>query len=130
MTVIALPELQEVGDFPSDTGSDIELLKKKFQDKPIDFSRVPEDWNSTKGEWASTGENVNNRARKVRRWLKARPEKNIVVVTHGGLVHYLTGDWSDNGKFAGTDDLISLLLWICAQTIHIRILTDRKPIYI
>jgi broad specificity phosphatase PhoE len=104
LKVIALPELQEVGDFPCDTGSDLEVLKKELEDKPVDLSLVPEDWNSKKGEWKSTEDKVNRRASKTRLWLKARPEKNIVVVTHGGLVHYLTGDWTDNGKFAGAYD--------------------------
>lgn len=27
-----------------------------------------------------------------------------MVVTHGGLVHFLTDDWTDNGKFAGACD--------------------------
>ena len=101
LKVIALPELQEVGDFPCDTGSDVEILKNELAGKPVDLSLIPDDWNSKKGEWGSTDDLVNKRVSKVRQWLKARPEKNIVVVTHGGLVHYLTGDWTDSGKFPG-----------------------------
>jgi len=45
---------------------------------------------------------IEKRARKARQWLKARPEKEIVIVTHGGFLHYFTEDWSDSGKFEGT----------------------------
>lgn len=102
LKVIALPELQEVGDYPCDTGSDVEVLRKELTDQPVDLSYIPDDWNSKKGDWGSTDDLVNKRVSKVRQWLKARPEKNIVVVTHGGLVHFLTGDWTESGKFAGT----------------------------
>ena len=101
LKVIALPDLQEVGDYPCDTGSDVEILKKAMEGKPVDLSHVHDNWNTKKGEWGPADEKVIQRASKVRQWLKARPEKNIVVVTHGGLVHYLTGDWTDSGKFAG-----------------------------
>ena len=101
LKVIALPELQEVGDWPCDTGSDIAILREELEGKPVDLSRVPDDWNNNQGEWGPADDVVNKRAAKVRQWLKARSEKNIVVVTHGGLVHYLTCDWTGDGKFEG-----------------------------
>lgn len=101
MKAIALPELQEVGDWPCDTGSDLAILREELEGLPVDLSRVPDDWNSNKGEWGPADDVVQKRAAKVRQWLKARSEKNIVVVTHGGLVHYLTCDWTGDGKFEG-----------------------------
>lgn len=101
MKVIALAELQEVGDWPCDTGSDIAILREELEGKPVDLSRIPDDWNKNKGEWGPADDVVKKRAAKVRQWLKARSEKNIVVVTHGGLVHYLTCDWTGDGKFEG-----------------------------
>ncbi|KAJ5354987.1 uncharacterized protein N7496_012199 [Penicillium cataractarum] len=38
---------------------------------------------------------IRDRALYIRRWLKARPEKEIVVVSHGGFLHFLTDDWED-----------------------------------
>lgn len=67
----------------------------------MDLSYLPDDWNSKKGYWGSSEDLLNKRVSKVRQWLKARPEKNIVVITHGGLVHYLTDDWNDSDKFPG-----------------------------
>ena len=98
LKVIALPELQEIADVPCDTGSDLEILKKAMEGKPVDLSHVPDGWNSKKGEWAASVDMINNRASKFRRWLKGRPEKNIIVVTHGGMVTYLTDDWADKYK--------------------------------
>ena len=98
---IALPEAQETGAVPCDTGSDIEVLKVEYRQTPIDFSLVQGGWNSKKGKWQSDPAAVKNRAREVRRWLKARPEKVIVLVTHGGFLHYLTEDWDDYALTAG-----------------------------
>ena len=102
MQVIALPELCETADVPCDTGSDVGMLKEEFDGKPVDLSRVKEGWNVKTGKWAPSAEVIEKRAREARQWLKARPEDEIVVVTHGGLLHYLTEDWSDYRKAWGT----------------------------
>ncbi|KAL8810105.1 MAG: hypothetical protein Q9223_007823 [Gallowayella weberi] len=102
LPVIALPELQETSDLPCDTGSNLTALKEEFKDKPVQLSSVPEDWDSKKGKWAPQQEAIEARCREARQWLKARDEKDIVVVTHGGLLHYLTEDWTGSVKFEGT----------------------------
>ncbi|SLM41064.1 Histidine phosphatase superfamily, clade-1 [Lasallia pustulata] len=103
LKIITLPEAQETSDNPCDTGSDVEVLKKEMADKPVDLSLVTEGWNSKKGKWADDAEAIEARAKETRKWLQARPEKEIVLVTHGGFLHYFTGDWSDSVKFeAGT----------------------------
>ncbi|KAL8910555.1 MAG: hypothetical protein Q9171_004137 [Xanthocarpia ochracea] len=99
---IALPELQEVGDLPSDTGSDVPTLKEKYKNKPIDFRLLPGDWNSKTGRWAFDRETIERRCRDARQWLRARDEEAIVVVSHGGLLHYLTEDWAGSEKVEGT----------------------------
>ena len=101
MTVIALPEVQETADVPCDTGTDIGVLKEEMTGKPVDLSRVMEGWNSKMDRWAPTQHALETRAREARQWLKARPEKEIVVVTHGGLLHYLTEDWTDYNQTMG-----------------------------
>ena len=102
MKVVALPELQETSDLPCDTGSDIDILKDEFKDQPVDLSLVKKGWNSKKGKWAPTSEAIEGRAKDARVWLRSREEDDVVVVTHGGLLHYLTEDWTDSGKFTGT----------------------------
>ncbi|MCJ1463831.1 hypothetical protein MMC07_002440 [Pseudocyphellaria aurata] len=100
--VIALPEMQETSDLPCDTGSDAKNLKQDMDGKPVDLSLVHDGWNSKSGRWAPTKAAVDKRSRQARQWLKARPEKEIVVVTHGGLLHYFTEDWTDSDTFIGT----------------------------
>lgn len=60
-----------------------------------------EGWNSKRGRWASNAPAIEKRAREARVWLRElgrRAEKegmedvNIVVVTHGGFLHYFTDD--------------------------------------
>ena len=102
MPVIALPEICETADVPCDTGTDIGVLKEEMKDKPVDLSRVKEGWNAKTGKWAPTADAIDKRAREARQWLKSRSEDEIVVVTHGGLLHYFTEDWSDFIEANGT----------------------------
>jgi broad specificity phosphatase PhoE len=53
------------------------------------------------GRYAPTNKAIKERARAARRWLKARPEKEIIVVTHGGFLHYFTEDWEDSSHYQG-----------------------------
>ena len=99
--IIALPETQEIGDVPCDTGSDVEVLRKEMEGKPVDLSLVHEGWNSKTGKWAAKADAIEVRAKEARLWLKARPEKEIVIVTHGGFLHFFTEDWADTNKFQG-----------------------------
>ncbi len=99
--IIALPEAQEVSDLPCDTGSDAEVLKKEMEGKPVDLSLIYKGWNNNRGKWATDADAIEARAKEARQWLKARPEKEIVLVTHGGFLHFFTEDWADTSKFQG-----------------------------
>ncbi|PPJ59658.1 hypothetical protein CBER1_01217 [Cercospora berteroae] len=85
LRVLCLPELQETSNLPCDTGSSKEVLEKEFGDQPVDLDHVTPNWEC-----------------KVRVWLRDRPEKNIVVVTHGGFLHFFTENWSEHDLFSGT----------------------------
>ncbi|KAJ5759220.1 phosphoglycerate mutase family protein [Penicillium odoratum] len=100
--IIALPDLQETSDVACDTGSDPKALQQEFADKNVDLDLVHEGWNNKTGRYAPTNSALRARARAARRWLKARPEKEIVVVTHGGFLHYFTEDWEDHSQYQGT----------------------------
>ncbi|KAM5436470.1 hypothetical protein MferCBS31731_005748 [Microsporum ferrugineum] len=105
LKIIALPEIQETSDVPCDTGSDLADLKREVEEKglPVDLSLVPEDWNDkTKEKWSANAQSVTVRAREARRWLKARPEKHIAMVSHGGVLHYFSEDWQDSILYQGT----------------------------
>ncbi|KAL8736768.1 MAG: hypothetical protein Q9166_000134 [cf. Caloplaca sp. 2 TL-2023] len=100
---IALADFQETSDLPCDTGSDLNILKEEFKDKHVHLCMLPEDWNSKKGKWAPHQDAIAARCREARKWLKARDEEVIVVVTHGGLLHYLTEDWTGSLKLQGNN---------------------------
>jgi len=99
--IIGLPDVQETSDLPCDTGSDRPDIEKEFADKHVklDLALLDDDWHSKKGRYSPERAAVEGRARDARRWLKARKEKHIIVVTHGAVLHYLTEDWSDAGRF-------------------------------
>ncbi|KAJ3734671.1 histidine phosphatase superfamily [Lentinula guzmanii] len=99
--IIVLSRLQEVNDFPCDTGSSRDELKQNDEFRGIDFESLEDDWNSKQGEWcmithapkrdfAPRSVAVRARARWVRRWLRDRPEQNIVVVAHGDILRQIT----------------------------------------
>ncbi|KAH8698566.1 putative phosphoglycerate mutase [Talaromyces proteolyticus] len=99
--IIALPELQETSDVACDTGRSIAEVQREFSQENagqqaaiIDFSLVEEGWNSKIGKWAPSSNALIARARVARQWLRKRPEKELIVVCHGGFLHYLTQDWT------------------------------------
>ncbi|KAJ5460861.1 uncharacterized protein N7458_002413 [Penicillium daleae] len=102
MKLIALPDTQETSDVPCDTGSEPAVLQEEFAGKPVDLELVHEGWNNKDGRYAPTNRALKERARAARRWLKARPEKEIILVTHGGFLHYFTEDWEDSSQYQGT----------------------------
>ncbi|PYH88127.1 hypothetical protein BO71DRAFT_414327 [Aspergillus ellipticus CBS 707.79] len=103
--VVALPDVQETSDVPCDTGSDVAVLEQEEGLKGrVEFGEVDgwEGWNVKVGRYAPTHRAIKERARAARRWLKARPEKEIVLVSHGGFLHYFTEDWEESSLYQGT----------------------------
>ncbi|KAK4497887.1 hypothetical protein PRZ48_010542 [Zasmidium cellare] len=98
LRIIAVPHAEEVSENPSDTGSPAEVLRKEFGDDVVDFDALKHGWYEHVGEFAIDAAAVNSRAKKLRRWIKARPEKEVVLVSHGFFNHFLTGDVDDKGE--------------------------------
>ncbi|KAB8260300.1 phosphoglycerate mutase-like protein [Aspergillus pseudonomiae] len=96
--LILLPDLQEISDYPCDIGSEPEELMRKTANLniPIDYSFVESSWNSKNGRYGPLIPAIQDRAQAVRRWLESRPEREIVVVSHGAFLHFLTEDWEDS----------------------------------
>ncbi|EGF97732.1 uncharacterized protein MELLADRAFT_28474, partial [Melampsora larici-populina 98AG31] len=88
--IIALPQLQENGCSPADTGSSRSELEGDKEFEGIDFSLLADGWNSKSGVWSSDKHSLKHRAGWTRTWLAARPEEEIVVVSHGGALRYIT----------------------------------------
>ncbi|KAI0514995.1 phosphoglycerate mutase-like protein [Xylaria bambusicola] len=107
--IVALQDAQEVSLYACDIGSDVEVLKKEFGDL-VDFSSVTDDWNQkTKdSKYYPDPRKLEARARDARLWLrdlvkKAGDDAHVALVTHGGILHFLTEDWSgiDPGRGTG-----------------------------
>ncbi|KAK0629088.1 histidine phosphatase superfamily [Bombardia bombarda] len=119
LPVVLLPELQEVSNYPCDTGSHPDKLVEEFGDK-VDVGRVRAaawDWTdktSDESPWQPRMGKVEARAVVARRWLrevgaaavkestKEGGDVHIVVVTHGGFLHFLTEDWDGMNPKQGT----------------------------
>ena len=113
--ILALPDAQETSDFPCDTGSSPSELAAFLaqQSWPVDLSLLSDSW-TTKSlgtRYSPNGDAVKRRARATRVQLRAKARElvdagienpQIVLVTHGGFLHYFTGDWEDASKGLGT----------------------------
>lgn len=113
LTVLALPLLQEISTLPCDVGSPPDVLASQFPADKVDLSLLTEDWmdKSPTGPNAPEYAALERRAQRARefirdlgRGLEEREGRGaeIVVVTHGGFAHFLTGDFEGSGDGGGT----------------------------
>lgn len=97
LPIIALPLAEEGSDETSDTGSDIDVLRREFP-SAVDFDHVHAGWYVHEGEYATDATALKARAVKLRRWIRDRPEREAVLVCHGFFNHFLTGDVDEKGE--------------------------------
>ncbi|GKZ29467.1 hypothetical protein AbraIFM66950_005027 [Aspergillus brasiliensis] len=111
----ALADAQEVCDYPFNTGSDPLVLQARVlaANIPVDLSRVPEGWNTKPrgSRYFPARDALEARARACREQLlelgrqleKAGVvDPEIGLVAHGGILHFVTGDWEGAGTYSGT----------------------------
>ncbi|KAM0719033.1 hypothetical protein Q7P37_004938 [Cladosporium fusiforme] len=113
--ILALPEAQEISSDRCDTGSDPAVLRE-IVDKnywPVDLSLVEDGWN-VKGPGSRYGPDhkaIKARAKDTRVILRQKirelvqtgdTDAKIVLVTHGGFLHYFTDDWEEPSRNPGT----------------------------
>lgn len=154
--VIALPELQETSQNICDIGSDLDKLRDEIKEKrlPVDLSLVPERWNikTDDSKWAANAPALAKRAKEARIYLRDKAlelqkggekDPQIVILTHGGYLHYLTEDWEGSENYHGKPrsppsaksasgelghSLFSILIsWILLVTAFIRSQIERFP---
>ena len=97
VTLSLNPDLQERSDLPCDTGSSTSELAKAFPG--LSFGDLGEEWLKKSGRYAPDDDAVRERAERVRKNLSETAEslenearKDIVVVTHGVFMKFLTED--------------------------------------
>ncbi|KAK4105265.1 phosphoglycerate mutase-like protein [Parathielavia hyrcaniae] len=122
--VVALPDVQEISPLPCDTGSPVEALAAEFSGGgggagAVDLGLLTPEWNdkSDGSVYAPRMDRLEARARRARAWLRelgrefiaasqegrgGGVDAHIVVVTHGGFLHFLTQDWDGMNPAQGT----------------------------
>lgn len=80
-----------------------EILEADPEYAGLDFSGLTPDWTSKKGFYASTVPALQARARWNRRWLRSRPEREIVVVAHGDCLRYITDGFNSGAPWANAE---------------------------
>ncbi|KAF5018416.1 hypothetical protein F66182_9590 [Fusarium sp. NRRL 66182] len=109
MPVTTLSVFQEVSANPCDTGSPVAKVQAEFEGR-ADYSCVEDGW-TDKGpgsEYEPTLEKLAVRGQKARRVLRdiVSGDEHVVVVSHGGFLHFLTDDWYGvpEGRATGWDN--------------------------
>ncbi|KAL2115950.1 hypothetical protein VTJ04DRAFT_10205 [Mycothermus thermophilus] len=121
--VLALPEIQEISPLPCDIGSPLPALTTSFPPHLVDFHLLSTygpgaewtDKSSRSSPFCPTVAKLEARAQKARQFLRrlgqeylaaANPgqgrDVHIVAVTHGGFLHFLTGDFDGVDVSRGT----------------------------
>jgi hypothetical protein len=80
-----------------------EVLEADPEYAGLDFSELTPDWTSKQGFYACTVPALQARARWNRRWLRARPERDIVVVAHGDCLRYITDGYNSGAPWANAE---------------------------
>ncbi|KAH7176621.1 histidine phosphatase superfamily [Dactylonectria macrodidyma] len=95
--IIALPEFQEISHQPCDVGSPVPKVSAEFAGK-ADYSHVEETWceKGVNSPYEPTLEKLLARGKKGRLTLReaaGNGDDHILLVTHGGFLHFMTDDW-------------------------------------
>lgn len=101
LKIVAVSGAQEQSDAPSDTGSDPSELLTEFGDM-IDISLLTKEWYVKTGINGTEEHTLRDRARRLRGFLRQRPECVIVLVTHGAFTHFITEHVDPEGHQTGT----------------------------
>jgi broad specificity phosphatase PhoE len=96
-TLLVEADLQERSDLPCDTGSSLEDLKKAFPH--LEFDGLDESWPAKTGRYGPDDSDVRDRVVRVagllEKWaekLNDKDRKDVVVITHGVFMKFLTRD--------------------------------------
>lgn len=113
--ILAIPDAQETSDFPCDTGSDVDALRDFAEEQhwPVNLSLLTNDWNvkTMNGRYSPQSNAIKARAHSARQLIRQKARElvaagnlnpEIVLVSHGGFLHYFTDDWEDACKQPGT----------------------------
>lgn len=97
--ILALPLAQEAPAEPANTPSGIATLQEEYG-TITNFQRCFEmtDYDSKTGTFSPDVVSLEERATVLRKFLRDRQENEIVVVSHGQFLHYVSRDVDSDGK--------------------------------
>lgn len=97
ITLTLEPDLQERSALPCDTGSERHVLEKDFPN--LTLEELSEGWQTKAGQYAADDDSVALRAARTRERLRhlslalrGKERRDVVVVTHGMFMKFLSGD--------------------------------------
>ena len=118
LRIIALPDAQETSSDPCDIGTDLPALSTFLSSQdppwPVDLSLLTENWNQKPfhGRYSPHSDAIKARARAARHFLRekvaelmakeGRDDVQIVLISHGGFLHYFSDDWEGAATRPGT----------------------------
>lgn len=92
--ILALPDLQELSQWPCDTGSSLASLLTEFREHPVDFEGVTYNYDSKDGYFSPSERRTLQRMTNMRQWLYEQDAQNIVCVGHGHCLQLLVSEGS------------------------------------
>ena len=118
MQILAIPDAQETSSDPCDIGTDLPSLSSFIASQdppwPVDLSLLTNTWNhkSFHSRYSPHSDAIKARARATRLFLRekvaelaaneGRGDIQIVLVSHGGFLHYFSDDWEGAATRPGT----------------------------
>lgn len=104
LKILIVADAQETTDAPADTGSELAKLITEFGEA-LDVSLLEEGWYEKIGMNGTGEEALRKRSCRLRRFLRERPENEIVLVSHGAFSHYITEHVDPKGHQTGKPEL-------------------------
>ncbi|KZT13189.1 phosphoglycerate mutase-like protein [Laetiporus sulphureus 93-53] len=101
--VVVLPQLQECNNLPCDIGSPREALESVPEYAGLSFHHLDPSWTSKSEFYAASNSALKARARWVRQYLRSLPEREIVVVSHGDCLRYITEGHKSHHPWANVE---------------------------
>ncbi|KAH6614251.1 histidine phosphatase superfamily [Boeremia exigua] len=97
--ILALPLAQEAPAEPANIPSGIKKLQDEYG-TIVNFQRCFEmmDFDSKSGTFSPDVSSLKERATALRKFLQNRPEEEVVVVSHGQFLHYVSCDIDEEGN--------------------------------
>lgn len=102
LRVVANPDLQEVSTSLCDTGTPLDVLREEFPDVEFPDNVFPEIWPRIRNKippkdgtiYADVDQALLRREERIRDWIRALDDMEVIVITHGDFAHFIFDCWA------------------------------------